>query len=157
MDGWYCWDSFSNLCWSDKMKIAILDDDPKQLLVFEDLIYSNTRGVSIDFYDSAYKFSQMDSGQYKMIIVDHRFNDGDDWKEVYKRLKNRPQVIVTMTYNKDYYKKEFPDLYHMLTNEVRGLDNVTAIQKDDQDSLLKMIQIEVLEERFNQNISRIEK
>ena len=94
----YCWGRSCYLPGVQKMRIAIIDDDPGQLQVFSDVIYSALKGVSVDFYDDATKFAQTDDGQYKVVIVDHRFNNGKEWKDVYNGLKNNPQVIVTMTY-----------------------------------------------------------
>lgn len=139
------------------MRIAIIDDDPGQLQVFSDVIYSALKGVSVDFYDDATKFAQTDDGQYKVVIVDHRFNNGKEWKDVYNGLKNNPQVIVTMTYPPDYYKNEFPNLYYALTEEVTQYKSVSALQKKDHSALVRMIETEEIEERLLKNINKLHK
>ena len=119
------------------MKVAIIEPESGQRDVYKDILES----YDIDLFDSPYKFTQVDSGLYDVILIAHRFGD-ESWLDTYRSLRNAPRVIVTATYPKDYYKREQAINLWPAIQKINDYPNVIFFQKSDFKNIVRALNIE---------------
>lgn len=124
------------------MRVAIIDEDAGQLAVYNDLL----EDYRPDLFDSVSKFDHVFCGQYDVIVLTHRYKDRS-WLDVYNDLKDEDTLfIITATYNHGYYRKEFPNLFYKIYNEINKRKNVIFVPKPETNKIYDLIETRSLKD-----------
>jgi hypothetical protein len=115
------------------MKIAVIENTKGLHNIYEDMFFIHT----VDFFESIESF--IENGKtYPVVIVDHVVN-GVGWERVYDIIDNETFLIVTSTFPKDFYKKEFPETLYKSLENVNSNSNAVYYHKDQKNRFLDYI------------------
>jgi DNA-binding NtrC family response regulator len=116
-----------------KMKIAVIEDTKALHDIYEDMFFMHT----VEFFNTVDDFI-LKAEVYPVVIIDHRV-DNKSWEDVFKVIDESTFLIVTSTFAKDFYKKEFPDTLYKSIEKVNDHKNAVHYHKDERNRFLDYI------------------
>ena len=119
------------------MRVAIIDDNVGLLEIYRD----EFSDYDIKLFNDPTKFLQLDHGLYDIVIISHRFGN-ESWKKFSREFKNNPKIIVTSTYPRNHYVKEFPNLAKDLDEKSIVSPRIKHFEKEDYKTMQKALYLE---------------